>query len=70
VAGTAARIGINPIVTLEKTATEYASKPGIKWLSCSVKCQSDITLGALRLTVTRGELDCHGLEPGGADPAV
>jgi hypothetical protein len=29
------------------TGTEYDRKPGIKWLSCTEKRQSDITLGAI-----------------------
>ena len=31
-----------------KTATEYDRKPGMKWLSCTAKRQSDITLGCTR----------------------
>jgi hypothetical protein len=31
------RVGINPTVTLEKTATAYDRKHGIKWLSCIAK---------------------------------
>jgi hypothetical protein len=30
-----AHLAMNPIVTLEKTASEYDRKPGIKWLSCT-----------------------------------
>jgi hypothetical protein len=30
-------VGINPIITLEKKATEYDRKPVIKWLSCTAK---------------------------------
>ena len=32
-----AYVGLYPIVTLEKKATEYDRKPGIKWLSCATK---------------------------------
>jgi hypothetical protein len=33
----AVSLGLYPIVTLEKTATEYDRKTGIKWLSCTAK---------------------------------
>ena len=39
------KIGLYPIVTFEKTATEYDGKPGIKRSSCAETWQSDMTLG-------------------------
>ena len=32
-----ADLGITPIVTLRKTATEYDRKIGIKWVRCTAK---------------------------------
>jgi hypothetical protein len=39
--GPGARVGINPIFYFRKTATEYDRKSGVKWFSCTAKCDGN-----------------------------
>ena len=52
--GSARRLRLYPIVTLERTATGYERKPGIKWLGGTAKWQLDMTLPAPGAAVGRG----------------
>ena len=55
-----------------KTASEYDRKPGIKWLRCTEKCQSDITLlrGRLGARQGRGPAALRGAAPAGGGDGV